>query len=355
VKDSLLFRYGMAIVTVGIAAPITLLVSHLGQGTAPVLLAAVMLSAYFGGLGPGLLATALSAVTLDYFLPPAQTLIAGLAEGLRITVFVAVAVLISSLNAARRRLEESLRLHDARKDRFVELLAHELRAPLSALSNAVAVLRLDTNQQPNTGRIQEVMDRQIQRMVQLVNDLLDLSRIKHGKVELRREQVDLSVILAHAVDVAHPLIEARRHHLELSVPAHPIYLYADPNRLEQIVVNLLSNAVKYTEPGGHIWLVAELVDGAVLLRVRDDGCGVDEKLLPQVFELFVQGKNGSHGGLGIGLALVKSLVQLHGGEVTAHSAGPGQGTEFIVRLPSMYGATTVSRLASKTCSPYVVS
>jgi two-component system CheB/CheR fusion protein len=180
------------------------------------------------------------------------------------------------------------------------------------------------------------MERQVQHLVRLVDDLLEVSRVTRGKIELRKERVELAAIVQSALETSRPLIEEAGHDLTVSLPSEPVYLEADPTRLAQVFLNLLNNAAKYTDPGGRIWLTAELAGNEVLVRVRDTGIGIPADMLPRVFDLFTQADRTlerSQGGLGIGLSLVRSLVEMHGGTVAAHSDGPGKGSEFIVRLP----------------------
>ena len=176
----------------------------------------------------------------------------------------------------------------------------------------------------------------MQQLTRLVDDLLDVSRITRGKVNLQREPVDLAAVVARAVEVSRPLIDARRHELAVTLPPEPVRLEADATRLAQVVANLLNNAAKYTEERGHIWLTVERDGGEAVVRVRDTGVGIPAEMLAQVFDLFTQVTHSldrSQGGLGIGLTLAKSLVEMHGGSVRAHSDGPGQGSEFVVHLP----------------------
>jgi PAS domain S-box-containing protein len=249
-----------------------------------------------------------------------------------------------SEESARRRIDEELRRRadeiaaaDRRKDQFLAMLAHELRNPLAPIRNAVELMRqvetLDSSFQPN----REMVERQVKNLARLVDDLLDVSRITQGSIRLRKEPVELRSILERAVDSTRPLVESRGHQLILELPREPIRLDADPTRLEQVVANLLNNAAKYTMPGGHIWLSAELVGKEAVVRVRDNGIGVPPDVLGRVFEPFVQTDGSlarSEGGLGIGLTLVRSLVEMHGGRVEAHSPGLGQGSEFTIRLPA---------------------
>jgi PAS domain S-box-containing protein len=244
----------------------------------------------------------------------------------------------------RRGLEEELRRRaeelvaaDRRKDQFLAMLAHELRNPLAPIRNSVELMRQAENFDPSFQASREMVERQVKHLARLVDDLLDVSRITHGNIRLRKEGVDLGTILHRAVEANRSLIDARNHRLELRLPAEPVRLEADPTRLEQIFSNLLNNAAKYTMPGGQIWLTAALEEGEAVVRVRDTGIGVPPDVLGRVFEPFVQSDGSlarSEGGLGIGLTLARSLVEMHGGTVEAHSAGLGQGSEFVVRLPA---------------------
>src|SRR5262245_26391273 len=236
----------------------------------------------------------------------------------------------------RLRTEEALIEADRRKDEFLAVLAHELRNPLAPVRNAVAVMRLRDVDDPNLRWARDIIDRQVQQMTRLVDDLLDVSRITRGKVKLQKESVDLAAVVARAVEISRPLIDARRHGLAVTLPPEPVRLEADATRLAQVVANLLNNAAKYTEEQGLIWLTVERDGGEAVVRVRDTGVGIPAEMLAQVFDLFTQvahSEDRSQGGLGIGLTLARSLVEMHGGSVRAHSDGPGQGSEFVVRLP----------------------
>jgi signal transduction histidine kinase len=229
---------------------------------------------------------------------------------------------------------------DHRKDEFLAMLAHELRNPLAPIRNAVYVMRLLGSDRPEVERARDVIDRQLQHLARLVDDLLDVSRITRGKIQLQLESIDVAVAVANAVETTRPLIEARKHELILSLPQEPVRVRADLARLAQILANLLNNAAKYTEEGGRIWLTVEQEGSEVVFRVRDTGAGISPEMLSRVFDLFTQADQSldrSQGGLGIGLTLVHRLVELHHGSVEGFSQGPGQGSEFIVRLPALGG------------------
>jgi PAS domain S-box-containing protein len=240
----------------------------------------------------------------------------------------------------RKAAEESLREADRRKDEFLAMLAHELRNPLAPIRNAVQLMKLLGPEEPNLRRARELIDRQVVHLARLVDDLLDVSRITRGKIKLHKEPLELATVIARAVEASRPLIEERRHALAVSLPPNPVPLLGDATRLAQVFSNLLNNAAKYTEQGGQIGLTVETDGGAAVVRVRDSGVGISPELLPRVFDLFVQGDRSlarSEGGLGIGLTLVKSLVEMHGGTVEAFSDGPGRGSEMRVRLPVLEG------------------
>ena len=231
------------------------------------------------------------------------------------------------------QLYAQLREADRRKDDFLAMLAHELRNPLAPIRSGLDLLAINGVEQETVG----LMQQQVTHMVRLVDDLLDLSRLMRGKIPLYKEPVSVQVVIERSVNAIHPLVEAQSHELTVSLPPVPIWLDADPVRLAQVVTNLLNNASKYTPKGGHIWLSAKQEGEQALVSVRDNGIGIDPELLPHVFELFTQADRSldrSQGGLGIGLTLVRSLVEMHEGRVEAHSEGLGKGSEFIVRLPA---------------------
>jgi PAS domain S-box-containing protein len=241
----------------------------------------------------------------------------------------------AALAVDNARLYREAQEADRRKDEFLALLGHELRNPLAPIRTSLHLLRLKANGDAAVRQVVGIMERQVATLVRLVDDLLDVSRITRGKVELRKEAVDVAVAVARAVETVRPFLDERRHRLEVAAPAEPLWVEADPARLEQVLANLLNNAGRYTEPGGQIRVAVERAGAEAVLCVRDNGIGIRAEMLPRVFDLFQQadrlpGRTGE--GLGIGLTLVRRLVELHGGSITAASNGPGRGSEFTVRL-----------------------
>ena len=243
----------------------------------------------------------------------------------------------------RKRMEEALKEADQRKDQFLAMLAHELRNPLAPISNAVQIMKVQGLKGPNFDWSVKVIEDQVKHMTRMVNDLLDVSRITRGKVVLQKEPVELETVVSLAVEASRPLIEDCQHRLTVALPEHPVLLEVDAARMAQVLSNLLNNAAKYTDEGGEIALSAERDGREVLIRVRDNGTGIAPELLPHIFDMFTQADqtlSRSRGGLGIGLTLVRSLVEMHHGRVAAHSRGPGLGSEFTVRLPVSAEAPT---------------
>ena len=242
--------------------------------------------------------------------------------------------------AERARAEASLRLADQRKDEFLATLGHELRNPLAPLLTAVQLLRTVGDTEPVAAHVRPVMERQISHLVRLVNDLLEVSRITRGLIEVRREPLDLVAVVRSAADASRPMLNAAGHHLEIDLPHQPVTVSGDAVRLTQVFSNLLNNAAKYTTAGGHIVVRLSKGDGRAAVSVKDDGIGIAAGQLESVFEMFTQVDRSdrlAQGGLGIGLTLVRSLVSLHDGTVEAHSGGLGAGSEFIVSLPVVEG------------------
>lgn len=240
-------------------------------------------------------------------------------------------------------LHDELQAADQQKNAFLSMLAHELRNPLAPLRNAAQLLAMRAPDQTDLKWIGEVIDRQVVQMVRLVDDLLDISRITQGKVRLQREPIELSTVVAHAVEASQPLIDARQHQLTVTLPEQPVWIHGDLARLAQVLTNLLNNSAKYTEEGGQITLSARREAEEVLISVVDTGIGIPPHMIQAVFDLFTQVDrtlDRSQGGLGIGLTLVRQLTELHGGTVTAKSAGTGTGAEFTVRLPVIAAVKT---------------
>ena len=281
-----------------------------------------------------------------------------------------VAIIFS--NVTERRLSEQKLREQAqalvdlnrRKDEFLAMLGHELRNPLAPILNAVHIQSLQQNEDPLQKKARTIIERQVGQLKHLVDDLLEVSRITTGRVQLRQERIVLTSVVERALETAQPLIAQRRHALDVSLPPVPIWLHADAARLEQVLVNLLTNAAKYTDAGGRIALSVERTGDTTVLRVSDSGIGIAPDLLPHIFDLFTQAERSldrSQGGLGIGLCLVRQLVELHGGTVEAHSI-LGQGSDFVVRLPVLQDSLSTSppilsepaRQRGKSCRVLVV-
>ena len=358
-------RYGLALIFVVIAmATRNLLTPAWGSAVRLIIfLPAVLFAAWFGGIGPGLLTTAVGGAGAMYlWLSPVHSFrISDPEETVALCTFLLVGALTSALierlHLTRRRLEvqterlaglaaERIRLIDTErkaraeaeaanrgKDDVLAMVAHELRNPLAAMIAAFQVMEHAVTGEERA-RPRQVILRQAGRLSQMVEDLLDVGRVKNGKIAVQRRLLDLSDVVTNAVATLTEVGKLTQHTLSLHL--EPVFVEADPIRIEQVVVNLLSNAIKYTPAGGSIqvWMGVEKNDG--VLRVRDTGIGIPQDLLPRLFGLFVQGDRAAHtrtSGLGIGLALVRWLVELHGGEVSAWSGGAGQGSTFEVRLP----------------------
>ena len=256
-------------------------------------------------------------------------------------------VLIGAVNVLvditeRKRAEIALKEADRAKNEFLATLAHELRNPLAPIRAAVKILQLQSKPSPISQSALDVIERQTRQMTRLIDDLLDIARITSNKLELRRERIELREVLDAAVETSRPLIEQLGHKLIVKAPAAPIKIDGDMVRLAQVISNLLNNAAKYTERGGRIWLTAARKENHVVIKVRDTGIGIPAEVMPQIFEMFTQvdrSTNGAAGGLGIGLTLVKRLVEMHGGTISAQSPGQGKGSEFVVRVPAAPAST----------------
>ena len=265
-----------------------------------------------------------------------------------VRIMTLVSALRTAVKARMRQYElrdrlEALRQADRQKDVFLATLSHELRNPLAPIRNALHILRLAGGDQETRVRLTDTMERQVGNVIRLVDDLLELSRVNQGRIELRKQRLKLSTVLRGALEVSAPLIEAAGHELVVSDPVEKILINADPVRMNQIVANLLNNAAKYTERGGRVEVSSRLEGSDAVIAVRDTGIGIPPEMLTRVFELFVQVDPGdmvSRQGLGIGLTLVKRLVEMHGGSVEARSEGLGKGSEFIVRVPAFVDQRT---------------
>lgn len=243
----------------------------------------------------------------------------------------------------RKRIEQqkqeimiALKESDRQKDEFLALVSHELRGPLAPLRNCLELLKLRGGDESLRNKVQGTMERQLGQLVRLVNDLLDLGRISRGQIEVRQEPIELGLVMRHAADACAPLVTAASHVLSIAVPPEGIYVDADPARLAQVFGNLLQNACKYSERGGRIKFSASRQAGQAVVCVKDTGVGIPPDKLESIFGLFVQVSRTperTQGGLGIGLSVVKRLIELHGGTIEAFSAGLGTGSEFVVRLP----------------------
>lgn len=251
---------------------------------------------------------------------------------------VAGVVLVFRDISERLRSEKALREADRHKDEYLAMLAHELRNPLAPIRNSLQIMKQPGVDADTLTQARDMAERQVDHMARLLDDLLDVSRISRGRIELRKQGVDVGSLVQRTVEAVRPFIEERGHELTVTMPAEPLCIHGDPTRLEQVLTNLLNNAAKYTNPGGRIWLTAESQNGEVLLRVRDNGVGISADMLPSIFDLFVQAQrreDRTQGGVGIGLTLVRRLVELHKGQVEASSPGLSQGSEFVVRLPGL--------------------
>lgn len=308
---------------------------------------ATMYIAWSRGLWPALLTVAAGMMVANYlFVPPRYSFAEEgieqhISTGLSLFLGVSAAVLSESLRATARenaRLYRLAREAAVRREEFIAMASHELRNPLAPIRNALSIL-----QEPGLGpaesvEAREMIERQLRHLTRLVDDLLDVSRLSRGVIELREQQLELRPIVEAAREIAEPLVHAKQQSLSVELPDEPIYLYGDPTRLTQVLANLLNNAAKYTGSGGRIWLRAAAEGDQVVVRVRDTGIGLAPESLTRIFDAFEQvdtSVHTSHGGLGIGLALVRKLVQLHGGSVSASSPGRGQGSEFVVVLPRL--------------------
>ena len=246
----------------------------------------------------------------------------------------------------RRSAEQAMRVADRRKDEFMAVLAHELRNPLAPIRNAVHVLKVCRDDDARSSWARSIIERQVDQMSRLLEDLLDVTRIARGKLEVRRDRVDLAEPLERAIETSKPILEAHGHRFQTPLPREPMLDDGDAPRLAQVFANLLNNAAKYTDRGGEVRLVAGVEGNQAVVRVSDTGMGIDASMLPNLFRMYSQAvpaRERAQGGLGIGLSLVRGLVEMHGGAVEAHSEGVGRGSEFVVRLPLMHAIAPVPR------------
>ncbi len=258
-----------------------------------------------------------------------------------------------------RHMAEALRDGDRLKDEFLATLSHELRNPLAPLRNSVELLRMTTAAptaaaHAESASVLDMMDRQVNHLVRLVDDLLEMSRVSRGTFKLRKERVAVAAVVENAIETSRPLIDAAGHTLQVALPEKPLWLHGDPVRLAQILSNLLNNAARYTDPGGSIRLEAKAVGRRLTVSIADNGCGLAPEIVPRLFEMFTRGSDAAgrgQGGLGIGLALARRLTEMHGGEIEARSAGIGQGSEFLVRLPLAGASAAVEPARARAPSP----
>lgn len=315
------------------------------RGIVPFLV--IVTIAWHAGMGPGLLSLVLVVFIFHYrtngfpaclIFTRAQLTMLGVLAVVTGAVGRAGTLRRRSHAVARRREEELRELH-RRKDAFLAILAHELRNPMAPLRSGLEVLRLAAERQGaavNPADVRKMMERQVEHLVRLIDDLLEVSRINTGKIELRRTRIDFGEIIRNAVETSQPNIRAANHELSVTTPEFPILVEVDLARMTQVLMNLLNNAAKFTPPGGRITITASLEKDGVRVSVRDTGIGVAPEMLPRIFEMFMQAPNlldRGHGGLGVGLGLARALTELHGGRIEAFSEGPGAGSEFVLTLP----------------------
>ena len=340
-------RYLTAIAALAVATVVRLLLDPILRDRAPYgcYLLAVLFVVWRAGLGPALLTVASGTLLARYFFESPRWSFVFDTEANQSSLFMSLTIglvsifLCESLRITARenaRLFQLARKADARKDEFLATLAHELRNPLLPIRNAVYSLESIGAEQPRVAELHRVIGSQTEHLVRLVNDLLDVSRITQGKIALRVQPVELAAVVRGAIDAVQSLVDDKRQTLSVALPEGRVLLSADGVRLTQVLTNLLHNASKYTGPAGRIWLSAEVNGQQLTFRVRDTGIGLAADMCERIFGLFEQGQQANEhapGGLGIGLTLVRSLVELHGGTVVADSPGPNLGSEFVVRLP----------------------
>ena len=330
---------------------------------------AVAIAVWFGGLGPAVLAMVVGYALLNvrYVAPHGELAIVGVRDGVGLALFALSTALIIVLGEAMRRARDRYRASeielkaraaqlqraDANKSQFLAVLSHELRNPLAPLRNGLTLLKMQRDG-PGSGETHDMMERQIVQLTRLIDDLLDVSRIDRGKMELRTTPVELAGVMRTGVETAKPNIDAKGHALSVSYPEAPLHVEGDAVRLAQVVANLLNNAAKFTPAKGRIELSARAEEGTVWLRVADNGIGIAREHLDEVFDMFVQVDErhvASSGGLGLGLTLARAIVRRHGGEIEARSPGRGKGAEFVVRLPLVGAPARVEAKQAEASPP----
>lgn len=366
-----LASYVMALMAVVLATGFRQLLDPILENRVPYgfHLLAVVVVAWRYGLGPALVSVVAGAATgVYFFVAPRYSFAIDWYDGqltAALTMFLIIGVLTSVLSESLRltaldnvRLYQRARQAELRKDDFLAMLSHELRNPLVPIRNGLYALELRGQSDPALEEIHALISRQVDHLVRLVDDLLDVARITQGKIELHLQPTTFETILSTALEIARSNIEQRKQELTVSVPPTPVHLLADPVRLAQVVANLLNNAANYTQKSGQIWLTLEVEGDEAVVRVRDNGAGIPADMLSRIFDLFEQApgaRERCEGGLGIGLTLVRELVELHGGSVQASSPGLGLGSEFVVRVPGVISASVVAPPKSPAINGRVLS
>jgi signal transduction histidine kinase len=350
-------RYALPVLTIGGAVLLSWPLHPLQDIGMPLLVLAVFVSAWYGGPGPAVLASILAVLAADwFFIEPIHSIDLNLSFVARSLTFALILAVVIWFVNVRKRAEAELReqtlrleaqarvLKSARqelkranrhKDEFLAVLSHELRNPLGAIRNGLYLLGGESVR--DQSHIREMMERQLGQILRLIEDLLDVSRITSGKIVLKREPVELLDMVQDAVESSRASIDSMGHQLTIRLPHEPVIIRGDKVRLTQVLANLLGNAVKFTPRGGEIAVDATTENGSVVIRVRDNGVGIPPDMVDRIFEMFAQADRSAsrqNGGLGIGLSLVRGLVEAHGGSVIALSGGPGSGSELVVRLPA---------------------
>ncbi len=297
---------------------------------------AVFVAAWTGGVWPAVVTAIIGSLVSNFFFtdPYLSLEISSIEELLDLIFFIVVSVTIGVLSEISLRALAQAKKAEEEKDDFMATVAHELRSPISVIYYANSLNRMASSEQPSDQL--DVIDRQVNHLNLLIEDLLDVSRVARGKIRLNRQHINASSIIDGAIEKARPLITSHRHSLKLDISPEPMPVNVDPARIEQALSNLLTNAAKYTPDGGNICICARPAGDSAVLSVRDNGIGITPEVLPRVFDLFVQGdaaRDRDEGGLGIGLALVRKISEMHGGAVRAESAGRNRGSEFIMTLP----------------------